>query len=96
MCHGDTSPTAFEENPTKTKPVLSARRSPHMCVDWDPVLAFVNDRVVRKGELARLENPLRINVDEWIVSIISNRLSNYARHPSERIWPCFMLEYGSV
>ena len=47
-----------------TKPVLSARRSPHMCVEWHAVLAFVNDRVVSKGELTRLENPLLVNVDE--------------------------------
>ena len=64
MCHSDTSLTAFEWDLTKTKPMLSARRSPHMCADWDTVVAFVNDRVVSKGELARLENPLRINAHE--------------------------------
>ena len=64
MCHGDTSLAAFEWNATNAKPLLSARRSPHMCVDWDAIVGFVKDRVVSKGELARLQNPLQINHDD--------------------------------
>lgn len=63
MCHGDTSLTAFEWDATKSKPVLSGRRSPHMCVDWNTIVAFAEERVVSSGEIARLENPLEINAD---------------------------------
>ena len=58
MCHGDTSLSAFEWDANKDKPVLSGRRSPHMCVDWSTIEAFAKERVVSKGELRRLENPL--------------------------------------
>lgn len=57
MCHGDMSLVGFDWEREKEKPVMSLRRSPHMCVDWEQFMLSMKERVVDHKELARLTNP---------------------------------------
>ncbi|MCJ1285827.1 hypothetical protein MMC26_005168 [Xylographa opegraphella] len=58
ICHGDTSLVGFKWEREKQKPVMSLRRSPHMCIDWEQLMSSLKERVVDHDELARLANPL--------------------------------------
>ena len=64
ICHGDTSLTVFEWIPNKSRPVLSPKHQPHICVDWDHLATSMKPRAISSGEFARLENPLQAEDQE--------------------------------
>ncbi|CAG8961585.1 hypothetical protein HYFRA_00006119 [Hymenoscyphus fraxineus] len=59
MCHADTTLTTFGwlDQP---KPMLNTRPIEHKCVDWNILMASVEDRVVSREEMAALTNPKQI------------------------------------
>ena len=57
MCYGDTTLTTFRWD-VKEKPMLNTKLVPHKCVDWEALMASVRGRIVEKGEVEGMINPL--------------------------------------
>ncbi|KAL8821625.1 MAG: hypothetical protein Q9223_000368 [Gallowayella weberi] len=57
VCHADASLTTFAWTAEKSRPMFNASESVHMCVDWEMLMKSVEDRVVDRAEIMRLQNP---------------------------------------
>lgn len=58
MCHPDTSSLTTFVWDKSEKPMLSTERPPHLCVDWDGLVASIKYRRVSGEETALMQNPL--------------------------------------
>ena len=56
MCHADTTLTTFGWA-DQTKPMLNTRPIDHKCVDWNGLVASIEDRVAGRDEMAAMVNP---------------------------------------
>lgn len=58
MCRPDTSLTTFLWVKSQDKPILNIDPMEHTCVDWESIIASLQDRTVSFEEINALKNPL--------------------------------------